>query len=182
MGVGGQMNKKGKDPDLKDRLNTINLRINKLQQDGFIVPDQLINEKNNLENTLQRQSQKKLKKPLIGGMIIIIVIALIIVSILFLPSLFQNDIKTVTTDEEIFTQIIDYGKDYPKGETASLGQVSYAKLKSGEILFDGQRVPTAPLSSYVRAVEIAGILKDWIEKGEFLLTEPQVMLPSNRKV
>jgi uncharacterized protein (DUF39 family) len=34
------------------------------------------------------------------------------------------------------------------------------------------------LSSYVRALEIARILKGWIEKGEFLLTEPQEMLPT----
>ena len=82
------------------------------------------------------------------------------------------------SDEEIFTQIIDYGKDYPKGEGKSLGQVSYAELKSGSIRFRGREVPTVPLSSYVRALEIANILKGWIEKGEFVLTEPQEMLPS----
>lgn len=82
------------------------------------------------------------------------------------------------SDEEIFTQIIDYGKDYPKGEGKSLGQVSYAELKSGSIRFRGKDVPTVPLSSYVRALEIANILKGWIEKGEFVLTEPQEMLPS----
>jgi uncharacterized protein (DUF39 family) len=56
--------------------------------------------------------------------------------------------------------------------------VSYAELKSGTIKFDGQEVPTVPVSSHVRAVEIAGILKDWIEKGEFLLSEPQEPLPT----
>jgi uncharacterized protein (DUF39 family) len=85
---------------------------------------------------------------------------------------------TGVSDEEIFTQIIDYGKDYPKGEGKSLGQVSYAELKSGSIRFRGRDVPTVPLSSYVRALEIANILKGWIEKGEFVLTEPQEMLPS----
>jgi uncharacterized protein (DUF39 family) len=85
---------------------------------------------------------------------------------------------TGVSDEEIFTQIIDYGKDYPKGEGKSLGQVSYAELKSGSIRFRGKNVPTVPLSSYVRALEIANILKGWIEKGEFVLTEPQEMLPS----
>jgi len=85
---------------------------------------------------------------------------------------------TGVSDEELFTQIIDYGTDYPKGETSSLGQVSYAELKSGTIKFDGQEVPTVPVSSHVRAVEIAGILKDWIEKGEFLLSEPQEPLPT----
>jgi len=85
---------------------------------------------------------------------------------------------TGISDEEIFTQVIDYGNDYPKGEATSLGQVSYAELKSGAIRFKGQDVPTTPLSSYPRALEIAHILKGWIEKGEFLLTEPQEMLPS----
>lgn len=85
---------------------------------------------------------------------------------------------TGVSDEELFTQLIDYGNDYPKGEAASLGQVSYAELKSGSITFRGQSIHTVPLSSHTRALEIAGILKGWIEKGEFLLTEPQVMLPS----
>ena len=85
---------------------------------------------------------------------------------------------TGVSDEEIFTQIIDYGKDYPKGEGKSLGQVSYAELKNGIIRFRGRDVPTVPLSSYIRALEIANILKGWIEKGEFVLTEPQEMLPS----
>jgi uncharacterized protein (DUF39 family) len=85
---------------------------------------------------------------------------------------------TGVSDEEIFTQIIDYGNDYPKGEGKSLGQVSYAELKSGTIHFRGEEVPTVPLSSHIRALEIARILKDWIEKGEFLLAEPQEMLPT----
>lgn len=84
---------------------------------------------------------------------------------------------TGVSDEEIFTQIIDYGNDYPKGKPVSLGQVSYAELKSGTIRFNGREVPTAPVSSYPRALEIARALKDWIDKGEFLLTEPQELLP-----
>jgi len=82
------------------------------------------------------------------------------------------------SDDDVFTQIIDYGNDYPKGESTSLGQVSYAELKSGLIRFNGQDVSTVPVSSYVKALEIARILKGWIEKGEFLLTEPQEMLPT----
>lgn len=85
---------------------------------------------------------------------------------------------TGVSDEELFTQIIDYGNDYPKGEPTSLGQVSYAELKSGTIRYDSQDVQTVPISSYIKAVEIAHILKSWIEKGEFLLTEPQEMIPT----
>jgi uncharacterized protein (DUF39 family) len=39
-------------------------------------------------------------------------------------------------------------------------------------------VATAPLSSYFKAREIANILKEWIERGDFLLGEPQMLLPS----
>lgn len=84
---------------------------------------------------------------------------------------------TGISDEEIFTQIIDYGIDYPNGESKSLGQVSYAELKSGAITFRGQTIPTVPLSSIVRAREIAETLKEWIAKGNFLLGEPQFTLP-----
>lgn len=85
---------------------------------------------------------------------------------------------TGVSDDELFTQIIDYGNDYPTGEAPPLGHVSYGELKSGTMKFNGQVIPTVPVSSYVRAREIALILKEWISKGEFLLTEPQETLPS----
>jgi len=84
---------------------------------------------------------------------------------------------TAISDDHIFTQIIDYGKDYPNGKSKSLGQVSYAQLKRGSIGFDGHTVPTVPLSSVVKAREIADILKKKISKGSFLLGEPQFTLP-----
>ena len=85
---------------------------------------------------------------------------------------------TGVSDDELFAQIIDYGNDYPKGEARSLGQVSYAELKSGTIRFNGKDIPTVPVSSHLRALEIANILKGWIEEGGFYLTEPQVMIPT----
>ncbi len=81
-------------------------------------------------------------------------------------------------DDEIVTQVVDYGAAYPKGEGESIREVTYAELKSGEIEINGKRVKTAPLSSYMRAREIATILKKWIEDGRFLLGEPQDRLPS----
>ena len=84
---------------------------------------------------------------------------------------------TGVSDEEIFTQVIDYGNDYPSGKAKSLAQVSYAELKSGAITFKGETVPTVPLSSIVRAREIADILKKQIGAGKFLLGEPQFTLP-----
>ncbi|MDP3283865.1 MAG: homocysteine biosynthesis protein, partial [Desulfobacterales bacterium] len=84
---------------------------------------------------------------------------------------------TGISDDEIFTQIIDYGNDYPNGISKSYGQVSYAQLKSGFITFRGEKVPTVPLSSLSKAREIADILKEWISKGRFFLGEPQFTLP-----
>ena len=86
--------------------------------------------------------------------------------------------QAAVRDEEIVTQIVDYSQAYPQRETESLGKVSYAQLRSGEISVGGKRLPTASLSSYARAREIAGILKEWIQRSEFLLTECVQRLPS----
>lgn len=87
---------------------------------------------------------------------------------------------TAVKDAEIYTQIYDYSVDYPKGVLKSLGEVSYKELRSGEITVMGKRVPTAPLSSYYKAREIAHILKEWIEEGKFFLGAPQMRLPSGK--
>jgi uncharacterized protein (DUF39 family) len=80
-------------------------------------------------------------------------------------------------DEEIYTQIVDYSKIYPQGETGVLGKVNYAQLKSGSITIQGRKVPTGALSSYSKAKEITEELKSWIKKGKFELTEPVAALP-----
>ena len=70
-----------------------------------------------------------------------------------------------------------YGTDCYPGKKGSLGEVNYAQLKSGEISVQGKSVLTGNLSSYPRAVEIANTLKEWIQKGDFLLGEPVAYLP-----
>jgi hypothetical protein len=42
---------------------------------------------------------------------------------------------------------------------------------------DGEKIPTVPLSSMVKARQIADTLKTWILAGNFLLGEPQFTLP-----
>ncbi|HED01201.1 MAG TPA: hypothetical protein ENN18_12655 [Proteobacteria bacterium] len=84
---------------------------------------------------------------------------------------------TGVSDEEIFTQVVDYGYDYPNGVPKAHGEVSYAQLKSGSIVVKGKEVPAAPLSSYPRAKEIAETLKRWIAEEKFLLGEPQSPIP-----
>jgi uncharacterized protein (DUF39 family) len=81
------------------------------------------------------------------------------------------------SDADIFAPIVDYSEDYSQRKPDILGEVSYADLKSGHIKLQGKDVPTASLSSYPKAVEIANILKGWIERGKFLLTEPIAPLP-----
>lgn len=88
---------------------------------------------------------------------------------------------TAVKDEEVFTPIVDYSHDYPHTTGQTLGQVSYAELKSGKIRFRGKEIPAAPLSSYSRAVEIAETLKSWIVSKRFLLGEPQWLLPPGGK-
>jgi uncharacterized protein (DUF39 family) len=84
---------------------------------------------------------------------------------------------TTVTDAEIFGAVIDYSSDYPNLKPDILGEVSYAELKSGKIKLKGKEIPTASLSSYPRAVEIANTLKEWILGGKFLLTQPVAPLP-----
>ncbi|MBL7157528.1 MAG: homocysteine biosynthesis protein [Candidatus Omnitrophica bacterium] len=85
---------------------------------------------------------------------------------------------TAVKDEAIYAKIVDYSHDYPNGVSRALGEVNYKELRSGSIKIRGKDVPTASLSSYAKAREIAEILKGWILKGNFLLTEPVALLPS----
>jgi uncharacterized protein (DUF39 family) len=83
---------------------------------------------------------------------------------------------TGVSDEEIETNIFDYSQ--PTRARDSLGRVNYGRLRSGSIEINGKKVLTAPLSSYKVAREIAETLKGWIKAGEFLLSEPVEVLPS----
>jgi uncharacterized protein (DUF39 family) len=95
-----------------------------------------------------------------------------------IPLLSEEILEYVSvTDKEIFTQVIDYSEDYPNGIVRSLGEISYAQLRSGEIEVNGKKVPTASLSSYSKAREIALELKSWIKEGKFELGEPVELIP-----
>ena len=84
---------------------------------------------------------------------------------------------TTVKDADILAPIVDYSESYPQRKPDVLGEVTYAQLRSGRIEIKGKSVPTASLSSYPKALEIANTLKEWIQKGEFLLTEPVAPLP-----
>jgi uncharacterized protein (DUF39 family) len=85
---------------------------------------------------------------------------------------------TAVKDEDIVAQIVDYSDAYPNMKPGSLGEIDYKSLKSGKIIVSGKEVPTSPLSSYSKAKQIATLLKEWIQKGEFLLGEPVQLLPT----
>ena len=70
-------------------------------------------------------------------------------------------------NEQIETTVVDYGDG-----NKILGKTNYAALQSGEIEVNGHKIKTAPVASLSKARQIAEILKSWIQKGDFLLTEP----------
>lgn len=95
-----------------------------------------------------------------------------------IPILDEEILKyTLVTDADILAPVVDYSDAYPNRKPEVLAEVSYADLKSGNIVVNGKDVPTASLSSYPGAVTIAATLKEWIKKGSFLLTEPVAPLP-----
>ncbi|MGE5605859.1 MAG: homocysteine biosynthesis protein [Bacteroidota bacterium] len=88
--------------------------------------------------------------------------------------------QTAVSNREIQATVVDYS--VPKRSKPNFGQVSYAELRSGSITVNNKKIPTAPLSSLYHARKIAGILKDWISNGQFLLTEPVQSLPLEASV
>ncbi len=84
---------------------------------------------------------------------------------------------TAVSDADILAPIVDYSYDYPQCTGEIIGWVSYQELRSGRITINGKEIPTASLSSYPRALEIANTLKEWIAQKQFYLTEPVANLP-----
>jgi len=85
--------------------------------------------------------------------------------------------KVAITDEEIFTDVVDYG--IPRRERPRLGKVSYRELKSGSITIKDRKVRVSPLSSLKRARIIAETLKSWVENASFYLSAPVQRLPTD---
>lgn len=98
-----------------------------------------------------------------------------------IPILDEETVRyCAVSDAELFAPVTDYSTDYPNCVASNLGTVSYKELKSGTITVNGRKISTAGLSSYARAKEIATLLKEWIRKGEFLLSAPVAFLPGPR--
>lgn len=96
-----------------------------------------------------------------------------------IPILDEEILKhCAASDADLVAPIVDYSVSYPNCKPDNLGFVSYAELRSGSIEVQGKKVRTSSLSSYAKAREIAGELKNWISQGEFLLNAPYENLPS----
>jgi uncharacterized protein (DUF39 family)/CBS domain-containing protein len=85
--------------------------------------------------------------------------------------------KTGVRDDEIFTEVVDYG--VPRRDRPILRRVSYGELKSGRLTIKGREVKVSPLSSLKKAKDIAMTLKKWINDGSFYLTLPVERLPTD---
>ncbi len=84
--------------------------------------------------------------------------------------------RTSISDEEIACHIMDYG--VPRRSKPMVLETNYKELRSGSVEINGMEVKSSPLSSYKKALEIATKLKEWIDNGEFMLTNPVKMLAS----
>lgn len=88
-------------------------------------------------------------------------------------------IQTTIKDKDIFTNIYDYSVS--SRSRPVIRSVSYEELRSGFVELNGKNVSTAPMSSLKKAREIAQLLKQQIEKGEFLVSQPVASLPMENK-
>ncbi len=82
-------------------------------------------------------------------------------------------------DDEIFTNVLDYG--IPSRNRPTVKKASYSELKSGKVEVNKKEVRTSPLSSYKVAKEIALTLKNWITERIFYLSRPAELIPNYRE-
>lgn len=96
-----------------------------------------------------------------------------------LPVLNEEVVKSCAIqDQDIVAPVVDFS--IPRRVRPSFGLVNYAQLKTGRITVDGKSVRVAPLASVFLSRQVALELKQWIERGEFTLTEPVAAIPMNR--
>lgn len=87
-------------------------------------------------------------------------------------------IKSSVTDQDLVAPVVDFA--IPRRVRPTFGLVTYKQLKSGQIAIEGKPVRTAPLASISLSRQVAVELKQWIESGNFTLTEPVAPIPQER--
>ena len=78
--------------------------------------------------------------------------------------------QLAVSNEELYTDVSDYS--VPSRSHPVIGRVTFRELRSGSIVLNGKTIPTAPMSSLKKAREIAAVLKERVQNGQFLLTTP----------
>jgi L-aspartate semialdehyde sulfurtransferase len=81
-------------------------------------------------------------------------------------------------DKDLVAPVVDFS--IPRRVRPTFGLVSYAQLKSGRLNIDGKIVRVAPLASLYLSRQVALTLKQWIEAGEFTLSEAVAPIPNDR--
>ena len=98
-----------------------------------------------------------------------------------IPVLDEDMLKhLIVEDKDIYTDIHDYSKR--DGSDSHVATVNYAQLQSGYIEINGKQVRTSPLSSRKKAKEIAQLIKEQVQRGEFTLNEPLLHFPENNSI
>ena len=87
--------------------------------------------------------------------------------------------RCAVTDQDLVAPVVDFS--IPRRVRPTFGLVSYAQLKSGHIKIENKTVRVAPLASIYLARQVALALKQWIEAGQFTLTEPVAAIPGDRQ-
>jgi len=85
--------------------------------------------------------------------------------------------NTGISDREIETNVMDYS--VASRARPVLGRFNYEQLKSGSVRIAEREIPTAPLVSYSKSRQVALTLKQWIEQGDFFLSEPVARIPAH---
>jgi len=83
--------------------------------------------------------------------------------------------KTGVKDEDINTEVVDYG--VPRRDRPTIKEVNYKQLKSGKITINDKEVKVSSLSSLKGAKHVAETLKTWIEESMFYISTPVERLP-----
>jgi uncharacterized protein (DUF39 family)/CBS domain-containing protein len=147
---------------------------------GYVIGEGTQHDPRNLSGTIMVQGDcKKMKPEFIRGAAFTKYGTTLYVGIgIPIPILNEGLAKKVSIrDEEIFTDIVDYG--VPRRTRPKLGKINYKQLKSGKIVINNKTVKVSPLSSLKKAKLIAETLKSWIENGSFYLSAPVERLPTD---
>ncbi|MDF0555257.1 homocysteine biosynthesis protein [Kamptonema sp. UHCC 0994] len=87
-------------------------------------------------------------------------------------------VRCAIQDKDIVAPVVDFA--IPRRVRPTFGLVTYAQLKTGRIAIEGKPVRVAPLASFYLSRQVALELKQWIEEGQFTLTEAVAQIPIER--